>query len=258
MNETAHAYGPRVHIAGGAFVRTAIARASTKEISRTELLVLVRSIYEVLLASAMEDFPQERVEVATRMAAKHPREGVWCGEVAADSGSIVICDVIRAGILPAQLCFERISQLLPNADVRLDHLNIARREDESGRASGADLSGSKVGGTVEGAVLILPDPMGATGATTICALEHYFEHYGRPAQILIMPMICTPEYLRAVLDFDEGLRIHAGRVDRGLSKEEVLACRPGERWDEECGLDETNYIVPGAGGMGEELNNSWC
>lgn len=81
---------------------------------------------------------------------------------------------------------------------------------------------------------------------------------GRPAQILIMPMICTPEYLRAVLDFDEGLRIHAGRVDRGLSKEEVLACRPGERWDEECGLDETNYIVPGAGGMGEELNNSWC
>jgi uracil phosphoribosyltransferase len=73
-----------------------------------------------------------------------------------------------------------------------------------------------------------------------------------------MPMICTPEYLRAVLDFDEGLRIHAGRVDRGLSKEEVLACMPGERWDEECGLDETNYIVPGAGGMGEELNNSWC
>ena len=258
MNATPHAYGPRVHLAGGSFVSTALARASTEEISRTDLLALVRSVYEVLLASALDDFPQSRSEVATRMAAKHPTEGVWRGDAAEDAGLVVICDVIRAGILPAQLCFERLSQLLPNADVRLDHLNIARVADESGRATGADLSGSKVGGTGDGAVLLLPDPMGATGATTICALEHYFEHYGRPAQISVMPMICTPEFLRAVLDFDESITIHAGRLDRGLSAADVLECTPGERWDEERGLDDTNYIVPGAGGVGEVLNNSWC
>ena len=100
--------------------------------------------------------------------------------------------------------------------------------------------------------------MGATGATTVCALEHYFEHYGRPGKILLMPMICTPEFLRAVLDFDENIKIHAGRIDRGLSPRDVLECTPGERWDEERGLDDTNYIVPGAGGVGELLNNSWC
>ena len=258
MSATSHAYGPRVHLAGGSFVSTALARASTEEISRTELLALVRSVYEILLASALDELPQTQTEVATRMASKHPDEAVWRGEVAADTGSVVICDVIRAGILPAQLCFERISQLLPNADVRLDHLNIARSADEAGRATGADLSGSKVGGPVEGAVLILPDPMGATGATTVCALEHYFEHYGRPAKIIVMPMICTPEFLRAVLDFDESITVHAGRLDRGLSPAEVLACAPGERWKEERGLDDTNYIVPGAGGVGEVLNNSWC
>lgn len=258
MSASPHAYGPRVHLAGGSFVSTALARASTEEISRTELLALVRSVYEVLLASAFEELPQTSAEVATRMASKHPEEAVWRGKVALDAGSVVICDVIRAGILPAQLCFERLSQLLPNADVRLDHLNIARSEDESGRATGADLSGSKVGGSVEGATLILPDPMGATGATTVCALEHYLEHYGRPAKIILMPMICTPEFLRAVLDFDDGITIHAGRLDRGLSPAEVLECAPGERWDEECGLDDTNYIVPGAGGVGELLNNSWC
>ena len=258
MSAAPHAYGPRVHLAGGSFVSTAIARASTEAVSRTELLALLRSVYEVLLAEAFEELPKAQAEVATRMSAKHPDSGIWRGELARDAGSVVICDVIRAGILPAQLCFERISQLLPGADVRLDHLNIARTEDESGRATGADLSGSKVGGTVEGATLILPDPMGATGATTACALEHYFEHYGRPAKVILMPMICTPEFLRVVLDFDESVSVYAGRLDRGLSPSDVLSCTPGERWDEERGLDDTNYIVPGAGGVGELLNNSWC
>jgi len=258
VNAAEHSYGPRVHLAGGAFVSTALARASADSVSRTDLLALVRSVYEVLLASALEEFPRAEVEVETRMAAKHPEHGVWRGGVARDGGSVVICDVIRAGILPAQLCFERLSQLLPSADVRLDHLNIARTTDESGRATGADLSGSKVGGTVEGSVLLLPDPMGATGATTLRALSHYFEHYGRPAKIIAMPMICTPEYLRAVLNFDGEICVHAGRLDRGLSAPDVLETTPGERWDEEVGLDDTNYIVPGAGGVGELLNNSWC
>ena len=109
MSALPHAYGPRVHLAGGSFVSTALARASTEEISRTELLALVRSVYEVLLASAFDELPQTRAEIATRMSSKHPEEAIWCGDVAANAGSVVICDVIRAGILPAQLCFERIS-----------------------------------------------------------------------------------------------------------------------------------------------------
>ena len=39
---------------------------------------------------------------------------------------------------------------------------------------------------------------------------------------------------------------------------EVLETLPGERWDEERGLNEMGYIVPGAGGFGEVMNNSWC
>ena len=162
----------------------------------------------------------------------------------------------NVGVLARKLV--RVEIVAHEADVRLDHLNIARTADESGCANGADLSGSKVGGSVEGSVLLLPDPMGATGATTICALSHYFEHYGRPAKIIAMPMICTPEYLRAVLDFDEEIVVYAGRLDRGLSAGDVLEAVPGERWAEEVGLDDTNYIVPGAGGVAELLNNSWC
>jgi uracil phosphoribosyltransferase len=51
--------------------------------------------------------------------------------------------------------------------------------------------------------------------------------------------------------------VYALRVDRGLSPPEVLATVPGTRWSEERGLDEHQYIVPGAGGVGEILNNAW-
>ena len=51
--------------------------------------------------------------------------------------------------------------------------------------------------------------------------------------------------------------VYALRVDRGLSPPDVLATVPGTRWDEERGLDDHQYIVPGAGGIGEILNNAW-
>ena len=45
--------------------------------------------------------------------------------------------------------------------------------------------------------------------------------------------------------------------EKGLSPSKVLSTVPGTHWDEEKGLDEHQYIVPGAGGVGEILNNAW-
>jgi uracil phosphoribosyltransferase len=36
-----------------------------------------------------------------------------------------------------------------------------------------------------------------------------------------------------------------------------LANIPGTFWDEERGLNEKQYIVPGGGGFGEIMNNSF-
>ena len=38
---------------------------------------------------------------------------------------------------------------------------------------------------------------------------------------------------------------------------EVLKTQPGERWDEEKGLNGKQYIVTGGGGFGEVLNNAF-
>ena len=52
------------------------------------------------------------------------------------------------------------------------------------------------------------------------------------------------------------VEIFAIRLDRGLSSREVLQTIPGSDWDNERGLTDIHYIVPGAGGVGELLNNS--
>jgi uracil phosphoribosyltransferase len=72
-----------------------------------------------------------------------------------------------------------------------------------------------------------------------------------------MHLIVTPEYVKNVLAAHPNTTIYALRLDRGLSAPDVLATVPGTRWDEERGLDEHQYIVPGAGGVGEILNNAW-
>ena len=81
--------------------------------------------------------------------------------------------------------------------------------------------------------------------------------YGRPAKIVAVHLIVTPEYVRHVTKAHPDVAVYALRLDRGLSPADVLAAVPGERWDEERGLTDHHYIVPGAGGLGEVINNSF-
>ena len=257
--ELEHGYGPRVHVLDNVYLTSALARIGSPEVAHRDLMALLRSVYQTLLVvSCGRELPRVRAEVPTRMAAAHGDAGVWKGEVFDPATQVVVVDIVRAGIVPSQVCFELLTALLPERNVRLDHLNMSRVADSVGQMVGVDLSGSKIGGSVEGATMILPDPMGATGSTTVRALQHYIAHHGRPARVVALPMIATPEYLRTVLDAVPELVVYTARVDRGLSAPDVLARVPGEAWAREKGLDAKSYIVPGAGGMGEVINNSWC
>lgn len=257
--ELQHRYGDRVHILENVYLLSALARIGSPNVAHRDLMALLRSVYQTLLMTACgRELPRVRTEEATRMAAVHPQRGVYRGSIFDPKVKIVVVDVIRAGIVPSQVCFELLTSVLSEQCVRLDHLNMARKSDDQGHVTGVDLSGSKIGGRVDDSVLLLPDPMGATGKTTVRALEHYTQNYGKPRKIVTLPMIATPEYLRNVLEAHDNLVVYTARLDRGMSDPEVLATMPGTHWDREKGLDEKSYIVPGAGGMGEVINNSWC
>lgn len=256
--EFAQAYSESVHILASPTMQTLLARLSSPAVRQPEMSMLLRSIYTGLFWRAVDaELETKFTEVPTRMAEAHPKEGVWRGAAVDPNEQLVFVDVIRAGIVPAQFCYEWASMLVPDDRLRIDHLTMARISDSEGHVIGVDLSGSKIGGSVEGRTLVLPDPMGATGSTTLRALDHYLEHHGTPKKIIALPMIATPEYLRAVLAV-ENLVVYTARLDRGLSPDHVLASPPGVYWDAERGLNENSYIVPGAGGIGEVLNNSWC
>ena len=78
-----------------------------------------------------------------------------------------------------------------------------------------------------------------------------------PAKLIAMHLMITPEYVRNMREAHPDVIVYALRLDRGLSTEKALASVPGTHWDEERGLTDTQYIVPGAGGVGELLNNAW-
>lgn len=256
--ELPHNYGEQVHILNSPFLRSILARLGGNEIRHPELNESLRLVYRALLVqTAGRELPRIRTEAPTRMIHTEPA-GVYRGEILDPSHEVVVASIIRAGIIPAQVCFDMLNLVLDAANVRLDHLTMARETDAEGRVTGVSLSGSKIGGRVEGRTLLIPDPMGATGSTIIRTVNFYRANYGEPARILVLAMISTPEFLKALRDHVPDAVVYTARLDRGLSSPDVLETLPGTRWDEERGLNANAYIIPGAGGMGEVLNNSWC
>jgi uracil phosphoribosyltransferase len=256
--EIAHRYGERVHILADPLSLTMLARLCAKGTVQPEVNRLVGELYRMLVHEVVAaEFPRQPIAQPTRMIDVTPR-GVWRGDAISTSTPAVVVAVARAGLLPSQNTFDFLNQVLQPEGVRQDHLALARTVDEKGGVTGAGLYASKIGGPVDGAMLLIPDPMGATGSTVSKVIEQYaVDLYGRPAKIIAVHLIITPEYLRHVTSAHPDVVVYALRLDRGLSSQEVLATVPGERWSEERGLNEHHYIVPGGGGLGEIMNNSF-
>lgn len=254
----AHRYGHNVHLFDDPFLLSLLARIGSPEVGPTQLPRLVRTAYSRLVQEVLaSEFPRKRQRVATRMTAVEPR-AIYDGPVLDRETRLVLCAVIRAGILPAQACFESALEVLDPELVRLDFLNMSRITDDDQHVTGVRLDGSKIGGDVADSVVLLPDPMGATGGTICRAVEVYNElPGGAPRAFAAVHLMITPEAIRRITAMHPEVRIYAARLDRGLSSERALASEPGAFPDEERGLTDIDYIVPGAGGMGELLTNSW-
>ncbi len=253
----AHLYGPDVQLFDDPFLLSLLARIGSPDTSTAQVPGLVRTAYRRLLQEVLaREFPVRELHLPTRMTASEPRAAYHGPHLCRDT-RLVICAVIRAGILPSQTCYEVAGEVLPPKNVRLDFLNMSRVVDAAHQVTGVRMDGSKLGGPVDGAVILIPDPMGATGGTVARTVEIYRQLGGRPRAILAAHLIVTPEAIVRLREVAPDVKIYAGRLDRGLSPEHVLASVPGTHLGLERGLNDVQYIVPGAGGMGELLTNSW-
>jgi uracil phosphoribosyltransferase len=123
---------------------------------------------------------------------------------------------------------------------------------------GSNIGGSKIGGDVDNAMVLFPDPMGATGSSLSTAINMYKKKVpGKIRKVICVNLIVTPEFIKRLTTDHPDAILFALRLDRGLSPPEVLTTAPGELWEKERGLDDRQYIVPGGGGMGEVMNNAY-
>lgn len=255
--EKAHGYGPNVHLLDDAVCFSLLARLCEARTGQPDFNRIIRRLYERLLDAALLSLvPRVERTVVTRMVGETSRARAEM-EVLDPSQRVVIIDVIRGGILPGAVCFDRLNDLLDPASIRQDHVLASRVAAADGSVSGTEIPGAKIGGDVEDALLLLPDPMAATGATLDAVMEHYREKVEGTARVVAaLHLIVTPEYLRLVRERHPEVQVFAMRLDRGLSDSSVLGQLPGTS-ELERALTDHGYIIPGGGGFGELLNNSW-
>lgn len=255
-SEIPHRYGEAVHLLNDPYLFTALAHLCQPQCRQPTINQLLNILYRELVKVVVNtEFPTKLARIETRMAAMHP-EGVFQAPLLDPKVKVVCVNLARAGTVPSQICFDSFNYLLSPEGVRQDHISINRKVDDHERVVGTQLGGVKIGGEVEEAVVVFPDPMGATGST-ICSAMEIYRKLGKPRKVVALHLVVTPEYLKKVKEEVPELLIYAIRLDRGLSPKAVLETVPGTHWDKERGLNDKQYIVPGAGGLGEIINNSF-
>lgn len=258
LNQLEHRYGPNVHVLTDPVLQTWLARLSSPQTMQPQINQLVEFLYQSLVRIVCNnELPETKVRMATRMTSFHP-DSPYEGMILDEQQRAVSVNLARAGTWPSHICYEHLNHILHPANVRQDHILASRLTDIQNQVTGTQIGGAKIGGDVKDAIVMFPDPMGATGNTLVSALNHYKENVAGPAKkYLALHLIVTPEYIKNVHAAHPDLIVYAIRLDRGLSTEKALKSIPGTYPDEERGLNEKQYIVPGAGGLGEIMNNSF-
>lgn len=252
-----HHYGEKVHLLSTPWTLSLLAKVCHGDTHQPAFNTLIASLYRYLLEQAANTlFPTHVTESPTRMQAYHP-EGVYHGIMFEKNQRFVTVDIARAGTLPSQTVFDHLHLFFNSELIRQDHFYLNRKVNAQDQVIGVDMSGSKIGGDVEGAVVLIPDPMGATGGTIAHTVDYYQKEIsGKAKNFVALHLIVTPEYLKRMRKDHPEVEIFALRLDRGLSKPEIFKTIPGEKINEERGLNDIQYIVPGGGGFGELMNNS--
>lgn len=248
-----HHYGSNFHLIGDTFLQTLLTELCQAQTNQPQINRLVQLMYNGLIVHAANHlFPQKKSDVQTRMNASLK------SDILNPDTKAVTVNLARAGTYPSHICYEYLHWFLKSENIRQDHIFAARKTDDTDKVTGTNLSSFKIGGSIENSYVLFPDPMGATGGTIISAIDYYQKQIAGPAAgYIALHLIVTPEYLKKVLSLNAPIHVFALRVDRGLSEEFVLNSPLGLYWDKEKGLNEKQYIIPGAGGLGELLNNSF-
>jgi uracil phosphoribosyltransferase len=171
-----------------------------------------RRISLLLAAEAMRDIPTEVETISTPLG---PAEG---RVVRAD---IVVVPVLRAGLG----MLESILEMVPRA--RVGHIGLQRNED----TAAASKYYARMPPGLSGSVVLLADPMLATGGSAVTAID-IIKAAGAQA-IRMMCIVAAPEGVAAVAAAHPDVHVYSPALDSHLNARK--------------------FIVPGLGDFGDRL-----
>lgn len=212
-----------------------LAKLGMPETEQPEISNIVESLFNNMFGTVVdEELERQQVSVKTRIYGEDKR-GIWKGKIIKKKQKVIIADVIRGGIQPSNLFYLKLCSLLEPKYVRQDHIMSQRIETANG-VSGTSLMSSKIDGSIRNSIVIIPDPMGATGGSIDEVINHYQKKYGMPKKFVVVNLVITPKYLKRLEKIKAKIHVYAARLDKGLTK--------------------TDFIYPGLGGVGEIINNT--
>ena len=245
-----HTYGESVSIhSPHPLIAGITARISSSVTVQPLLNTLLRQLFAALLFEATRHLPRQTVAVKTPMADVVGPRGVWVGDIVRPTQQMVVVDIARGGTVPAYAVYEMLTAVMEPSSVRLDSHGMARTMDANEHVTGVAQLGSKIGGSIQDAVVIIPECMVASAVTIDEMLAEVYraDKYGKPLMVILLAMVITPEAIRRLTSKHPHLLIHAARLDRGMSDADALRHMPGMKMagQIEAGINRLRPVLCG-------------
>ena len=203
----------KVYINKHPLVQHKISRLRDKNTGTNEFRALVEEIAMLMGYEALNDLPTEDVQVET------PLETCMTEVIA--GRKLAIVPILRAGLGMV----DGILNLVPASKV--GHIGLYRDEKTHTPVEYY----CKLPKPIEERIIVVTDPMLATGGSAIDAISQIKKHGGR--KIKFMCIIAAPEGLKALEKAHPDVQIYVGHLDRELN--------------------EDAYICPGLGDAGDRI-----
>ena len=190
-----------------------ISRLRDKNTGTNEFRKLVEEIAMLMGYEALSDLPLRDVEVETPIQT--------CKTPVIAGKTLAVVPILRAGLGMVS----GILALVPSAKV--GHIGLYRDEETFEPHEYY----CKLPDPIEERLIVVTDPMLATGGSAIAAIDFIKQHGGK--NIKFMSVIAAPEGVKKLHEAHPDVQIYIGHVDEGLN--------------------EAAYICPGLGDAGDRI-----
>ena len=201
----------KIYINKHPLVQHKISILRDKNTGTNEFRSLVGEIAMLMGYEALNDLPTEEVEVET------PLEK--CMTEMISGRKMAIVPILRAGLGMV----DGILQLVPASKV--GHIGLYRDEETHTPVEYY----CKLPNPIEERIIVVTDPMLATGGSAIDAISQIKKHGGK--KIKFMCIIAAPEGLKALEEAHPDVQIYVGHLDRQLNSDAYICPGLGDAGD---------------------------